>query len=172
MTKQKKGAKLLRIILLALLAMNLLILLLQANSDSGLIPNAPALLQVTGGSMEPKLHNGDAILIVPTPYEKLDMGDVVVFYRGGELITHEIISGNVSGFVTQGAANPLPDGLMGREEYRARVICRIPLLGSIWLMYSSVPLFLCWMILLILLVFGSEIFPAVYDRLKQKKDIS
>lgn len=173
MTEPRKsgvGRKILRIVLCILLGINLTVLLLQGRTGKTLLQKAPALLPVSGGSMEPKFHDGDAILVVPTAFEALEVDDIVVFYRDDQLIVHQIVERNDETLITRGTANYAPDAPVSQEEYRARAICRIPLIGSIWLVYSSLPLFLCWTALLILLIFGADLFPLLYERIRKHKE--
>lgn len=160
-----------RIILALLLVLNVVILIAQVRSGTDFLKNSPAaLLQVSGGSMEPKYHSGDAILVRPGRFESVKTGEVIVFCRDGELITHEVIAAGGGQLVTQGTANCEPDAPVSAEEYRATVICRIPGLGAVWRMYTSLPRLLAWTALLVLLIFGTEWFPAIYDRLQQRKN--
>lgn len=152
------------VFLLLLLVLNLTIVILQSRSGVDYLENAPiAILQVTGGSMEPEFHNGDAILIHPVPFEELQVGDNIVFSRGEQLITHKIIARGETNVTTQGTANLLPDDPVAEQEYRAKVICRIPGLGAIWRMYENPPLLILWLIILVMLLFGTDLFPAIYN---------
>lgn len=158
-------------LLLLLLVVNLTLAILQNRSGVDYFENVPvAVLQVTGGSMEPELHNGDAILIRQIPFQQLQVGDVIVFSRGEQLITHKIIARGETLVTTQGTANPLPDDPVTETEYRAKVICRIPGLGAIWSAYENGPMFLLWVVILVLLLFGTDIFPSVYDLIVKTKE--
>ena len=160
----------LRCVLAAVLVLNLAVLALRSQDGDPALRSVPlALLQVTGGSMEPKYHAGDAILTRPVPFEELRTGDVIVFSRDGELIVHQVIAKGSGSVVTQGTANEQPDEPVSREEYRARVVARIPLLGAVMSVYTSVPSFLLFAALLTLLVFGDRIFPAVFRRLAKEE---
>lgn len=165
-----KGRKAVQIVLSLLLVLNLVILLLQGTTGRALLQKAPALLPVSGGSMEPKYHDGDAILVVPAAFESLETDDIVVFYRENQLIVHQIIARSDETLITKGTANSAPDAPVSKEEYRAKAVCRLPLVGSIWLMYSSLPLFLGWTALLILLIFGVDLFPALYERIRKHEE--
>ena len=160
----------LRCALAAALVLNLAVLVLRSQDGEPALRSAPlALLQVIGGSMEPKYHAGDAILTRPVPFEELRTGDVIVFSRDDELIVHQVIAKGSGSVVTQGTANEQPDDPVSREEYRARVVARIPLLGAVMSVYTSVPRLLIFATLLTLLVFGDRIFPAVFRRLTKEE---
>ena len=174
MRKNGRIGRILRIVVSALLAVilifNLTVLLLQLRTGKDFLRSTPvALLQVSGGSMEPVLHGGDAVLVRQEPFSAVTEGDIIVFCRGEELIVHEVIAVSDDCVVTQGTANAVPDAPVSEAEYRARLICRIPALGVIWKFCSSAPLFLLWTLLLVLLLFGTDIFPALYEQLQKRK---
>lgn len=159
------------VMLTVLLIFNLTALLLQFRTGTDFLRNTPvALLQVSGGSMEPVLHAGDAVLVRQEPFSAVTEGDIIVFCRRDELIVHKVIEVGEGSVVTQGTANAVPDAPVREEEYRARLICRIPALGVIWKFCSSAPLFLLWTLLLVLLLFGTDIFPALYEHLQKRKN--
>lgn len=167
----KRAAKyILRTVLALLLAINLLILLMQNQKGLDAVSRLPfAVIQVTGGSMEPELHNGEVILAVQTPYEKLKVGDTVIFGRNGELIIHKIVAAEGDTFTTRGTANEADDAPITWEEYRARMLCRVPGLDALWTVCDSPLRFSIFAALTLLLIFGNDIFAAVYTALFEKK---
>jgi len=90
-----------------------------------------ALLTVESGSMEPVLSEGDLLLVWETPYEKLEIGDLVTFHGNNELVTHQIARAEGSCFVTRGIANNVEDTSIGPEEYCAKVILTVPQGGAV-----------------------------------------
>lgn len=160
----------LRAVLVLLLVANLGLILLQFRSGPGAMDRIPfALIEVTGGSMEPKLHEGDAILAYQSPYSELEVGDVIVFSRDNGLIVHEIIEVREDCLITQGCANELPDSPVTETDYRAEMLFCIPKLGGIRKIYTSPLRFLTFAVLLGLLIFGTDIFSAVYEALFERK---
>jgi len=168
---QRKGTvhRAVCILLTLLLILNLTVLVLQSRRGADFLSKAPfAFLQVSGGSMEPVLHSGDAILIRQERFSSLTEGDIIVFCRGGELIVHEIITMGDGYVITQGTANDVPDEPVSADDYCAKMVCRIPALGAIWQFYTSVPLFFLWTVLLILLLFGGDIFSGLYEKIQHR----
>ncbi len=160
----------LRVILAAILLMNCAVLLLHMPSDYGMFANIPlSTMYVSGGSMEPVLHDGDAIVIHQTPFEQLKEGDIVVFQRGESLIVHEIIERKGDTLITQGSANAVPDEPVSQEEYRAKMLWRVPGLGAIWRISAKPAAFLLFAALLTVLIFGDDIFALIYKKLFERK---
>ena len=160
----------LRLLLILLMTAELLLLAIQEARGTEFVRDLPvAVIQVSGGSMEPVLHNGDAILIRQVPFTSLTEGNIIVFSRDGELIVHEIVERGESSVITKGTANPVPDEPVGELEYRARMVAKIPGLGSILNIYGSTPRFLLFATLLILLFFGDDIFSQLYDTMQKHR---
>jgi len=172
-TSEKKiGRSVLRILLLLVLVCNILVILLQCFQGTELLARLPlAVLEVSGGSMEPSLHDGDGLMTVRSDFSRIKTGDVITFVQDNELITHEVISVQEGKVITQGTANTLPDGPVTEDSYCAKVLFRIPKMRSLWRIYTDAPRFLVFAVLVILLIFGSDIFPALYSAAarKQKK---
>jgi len=61
-----------------------------------------------GTSMYPTIHPGDYLLIDTTP-EDLKIGEIVVYYRNGELIGHRIIRIYGDTYILKGDNNPVID---------------------------------------------------------------
>ncbi len=130
------------------------------------------LLAVASGSMEPVLFKGDLILvrgvqdaveIHVAPKDANSPGDIIVFRKPtypSDLIVHRAVdNGTDSSYylVTQGDANPGPDGWRVREsdiigKYTGT---KVPLLGHIALFFEplqvKVAFILLWIILLVIL---------------------
>ena len=104
------------------------------------------LVAVVSGSMEPTIPTWSLCVVnVKTPYEKLETGDVIVFYRksDGLRIIHRIIQYSEDGIVTKGDANSIDDSLNGKPNvdatnYYGKSLCHIPKLGKL-AMYSKTP---------------------------------
>jgi hypothetical protein len=52
--------------------------------------------RAAGLSMEPSIHDGDAITVVPVPLEKVRRGDVLLYRRDERLLAHRVL-GRVRG---------------------------------------------------------------------------
>jgi signal peptidase I len=97
------------------------------------------LLAVSGGSMEPALSAGDAVLVRPLadPARQVRVGDVVVLQPSAQAASraHRIVLVSTDGagqtaFLTSGDANAEPDPVwVNPAEIRASVIATLPGLG-------------------------------------------
>ncbi len=86
------------------------------------------LAKTTGPSMEPAFHDGWILLIMPTPWEDLEAGQVVAYKSStGVVIVHRLIHSYGESWLIQGDNNPVPD-----SEY----VTRQNLVGVI---YGSLP---------------------------------
>lgn len=154
------------IILTIILVFNLIVIYSEKDSNTGILTDMPfALLPVAGSSMEPKLKSGDAILVVNTPFYQLKVGDIIVYARGGELITHEIIARTRESLTCKGTNNEYQDSEVGLDEYKAKVVTKIPLMGSLWRIGSSPIRFAIFAVLMILIIFGKDLFNAIFNKL-------
>lgn len=97
----------------------------------GLIDNRwYRVLSVAGGSMEPAIDRGDAIVLVRPPH-RLEVGDVVTLQANDTLVTHRVVAVAPDGaFKTKGDANAAADDWTGVEvKVVGRVFLTIPWLG-------------------------------------------
>lgn len=159
-----------QLILAVLILLNVTIMYLTYSKGEEALEKLPfAILEVSGVSMEPKLSQGDGVLVYEADYENLKVGDVIVFYQDGQLITHEIIKIQDTEITTQGTANQVEDSSITKEEYRAKMIFKIPYLSVILMFYSS-PIYMTLFALgLFFLIFGYKIFNNLYDFIQKKK---
>ncbi len=99
----------------------------------GLIDNRwYRVVSVEGGSMQPSIRPGDAIVLVRPP-ERLSVGDVVTLQANDTLVTHRVVEVATDGsFATQGDANQTADDWTGVDIHVVgRVALTIPRLGSL-----------------------------------------
>lgn len=173
MKKAKRtGVIVLRGILILLLVINVTVILLERIKGSQSLEHMPfGLLAVEGGSMEPTLHHGDGVLVWHTPFEKIREGDLIVFLQDGELVTHRVIERNGEVLTAKGTANDIEDEPVTERNYRAKVLCRIPAMGSLGAVYESPSTFIVFAVLLFLLIFGKDIFAGIYKRFFEKKKL-
>lgn len=125
------------------------------------------IFRISTGSMEPELMTGDVILDKVVDDEtEISVGDVITFEGGsqfdGKLVTHKVIkapytdeNGNIM-LQTHGIANELDDTPISIDQVRAKMICKIPYIDTLYNLFLS-PCGLLIMILLIILVFIDEI---------------
>ena len=166
MNKWKKiGTLTIRILLAIILVFNILVMCGERKREQEALENAPyALLAIEGVSMEPKYHQGDGVFVWQTPFSRLEVGDVIVFVQGGELITHQIIAMEGGVITAKGTANDLADEPVTEENYRAKVLFRIPGMVNLQAVYENPTAFCIFTVLLVLLFFGKDIFGKVYER--------
>ncbi len=122
-----------------------------------------AFLQVTSNSMSPMFSQGDVLLVVETPYEKLEIGDVVTFHRGEEFITHQIVSTYKNEYITKGIDNTKEDDPIGPKEYCARMICVFPSMGGV-LNFMTTPVRMIFLGLFLFVLFYG--YPVIKEGIK------
>ncbi|NUM43310.1 MAG: S26 family signal peptidase [Anaerolineales bacterium] len=59
-------------------------------------------LRINGTSMAPLMQDGESVIVEPTPFERLQRGDVIAFRHSRQTITHRIIALEPSGVLTLG----------------------------------------------------------------------
>jgi signal peptidase len=99
---------------------------------------------VISGSMEPRFHVGDAVLVRPAAPTNIAVGDTITFQPFGtmELKTHRVIAierraGHLY-FQTQGDANGKPDpDFADSDTVLGTVVLRLPGAGTAFLVLSS-----------------------------------
>lgn len=162
---QKIGNRIIQVLLCLILILNIILIYMEKTKGADALQDTPyALLTIEGGSMEPRFHEGDGVFTWQTPFEKLKKGDIIVFLQAGELVTHEIIEIKDGVITAQGTANELADEPVTREQYRAKVLFRVPGMIYIQAVYEN-PVTMVIMIALVgLILFGKDIFDNIYDR--------
>jgi len=73
------------------------------------------------GSMLPTLGSGmNGISVVPESGEQIEVGDIISFRRGGQLIVHRVIEKSLDEegeyFITKGDSSPVADGKIRFDE--------------------------------------------------------
>ena len=130
----KKAAKIiLSVILIGITVINLLTVLFSSIGLRKQLNWVPcAFLSVTSDSMKPKFSKGDMILVWDTPYDELNIGDIVTYFdEQGGFTTHELIRRNGDEIITKGLANNTADNPVNRGLYCAKLIAVFPKLGFI-----------------------------------------
>jgi len=68
---------------------------------------------IASGSMRPTMDVGDMAIVVPVDPSKIQIGDIIQFWNGEEMILHRVIDiggeGTTMVFQTKGDDNPVPD---------------------------------------------------------------
>lgn len=89
---------------------------------------------VLSGSMEPKLHTGSLSFINKNiKYEDIKEKDIVAYKsNSGVLVSHRVIKIEKDGFITQGDANKVDDGLsVTKLNYIGKTVFNIPYVGYV-----------------------------------------
>ena len=92
---------------------------------------------VLSGSMEPTLKVNDLVVIKAA--ETYDVGDVVVFQSGKELIIHRIVQIDETSVLTQGDANNVVDAPIDISMIKGRLVFHIPAVGAIVRIIKTLP---------------------------------
>ncbi|MBQ8000617.1 MAG: signal peptidase I [Ruminococcus sp.] len=126
-----------------------------------------SMLRVSSESMEPELNIGDIILVKEVEPQTLAKGDVIT-YQGlegpvaGKLITHQIVSepyekDGLYYFTTRGIKpGALDDPEIDHTQIHGKVMCKLPLVGTIYDFFSQWYGLACFAAIL-LIAFSSEI---------------
>lgn len=93
------------------------------------ITNIAGIYKVLTGSMEPKLHAGDYILVLKTRnYKK---GDIVTYSKEGYYITHRIVKINNKKVITKGDANNTNDEEIKKNKIIGKCIYKSKMLNFV-----------------------------------------
>lgn len=169
-TKKDSLVFIVEIVLLVLILLNIGIIYIQYKSGAESIEDMPyAILEITGGSMEPALSQGDGVFVYDVAFEQLEVEDIIVFVDDGELVTHQIIEIGEGEVIAQGVANDAADEPVTEDTYKGKVIFTIPHLSSILYFYESPVAFIAFAGIVFLLIFGNNIFSGIYDRLGRRR---
>ncbi len=144
------------------------------------------LLAVASGSMEPVLYKGDLILVEgvenaceihAAPKDANSPGDIIVFHKPtypSDLIVHRAVGNGTDTsyyLITQGDANPGPDGWRVREsdiigKYTG---VKVPLLGHIALFFEPLQVKLAFILLWIVLLIILELVPLSREKVEESQ---
>ena len=96
---------------------------------------------VMSGSMEPVLPVGSVVLVEPTPYNEIQVGDDISFVVGEEkvTVTHRVVEKDegANTLTTKGVANNVSDDPIPASAVIGKVIFDIPLVGRLLYFLSS-----------------------------------
>ncbi len=95
---------------------------------------------VEGTSMEPTLQSGDLVIVIKkVSAEDINVGDVIVYRRGGTLIIHRVLRVEDDTLITKGDNNWLPDPPVRFQSVIGKVlglggnVVKVPLVGYLTL---------------------------------------
>ncbi len=143
-----------------LVLLELLVICLSAFGGPEAVSALPVyIMEVQSDSMAPKLLEGDSILSVNTPFEKITVGDIITFYNNGDFITHEVVEVNPDNtLITKGLMNSYTDGIITEELYVGKVLFKLPLHSMFLKITETTEGKLVFIATVLVLIFG---YPAI-----------
>jgi signal peptidase len=142
----KRLLKVLNVVLTVALVgvvLSTIFLAISARRSSDSIPTVSGnkVLTVLSGSMEPKIHTGDVIIVKPLlASDEVREGDIITFRtqeKADMLITHRVVgvvsvNGKAAAYVTKGDSNDSQDlSTVGRDQLVGRYSWRVPYFGYV-----------------------------------------
>lgn len=128
---------------------------------------------VMTASMQPELPVGSLVVIVPTDYDDINIGDDITFVRDESLtlVTHRVIEKDDSSqrLTTQGIANNAADAPTSYQNVVGKVVWHIPFVGYLVIWLSTLHGKIIAVIIIAALVSISLLFDKYGDD-KSKKD--
>lgn len=127
-----------------------------------------SLLEISSDSMYPAISIGDCVLLDKTPFEAVEVGDIICYESLGTLVTHRVVEVDEGHLVTKGDLNPVRDSAITADSYRGRVVRVIPELGRLFSLQRT-PLGSFTLIALLTVVFfGKDFYLYLLERLDKK----
>ena len=122
---------------------------------------------VSSGSMVPTLNVGDVIVVEPTPFKSVKVGNIIVFKEPGfpnRVIVHRVIKivyvDGERAFITKGDHNLYRDPwIVKKEQYIGKVVFTIPYAGSLSLVLRPPVNYVIIVILIVVIIIG-ELIPS------------
>jgi signal peptidase len=127
------------------------LLVLTVWASTGLLGFYPTI--IASGSMRPKMDVGDIVIVIPVDPSKIQVGDIIQYWKEGEMTLHRVADINQAEgsrlFITKGDDNPIPDSdPIFPNQIKGKLILTIPKLGwisihlktaiaSIWSLFST-----------------------------------
>lgn len=125
-------------------------------------------------SMEPELPVGSLVLVQPTAYEGIHIGDDITFVRDQNLtlVTHRVIEKDdkTQFITTQGIANNSADAPVNYQNVVGKVIFHIPYIGHfvIWISTTKGKI-ICEIIIVAIVAFSILISKSDNEKKSSKK---
>ncbi len=94
-------------------------------TQANLLANTVAISVQPTGSMKPTLDERYWVFAASVPFERVHVGDIILFYRGPDLIVHRVVrmSSGGSALITKGDALSEADSMLVTEaNYVAMVV--------------------------------------------------
>jgi signal peptidase I len=91
-------------------------------SHGELAANGLLRLRVNGDSMAPLLQPGDSVLVAAVAPALIERGDLILFRRTGEVVTHRVVAKSCTGWRTKGDNRRHLDPAVGSQEILGRVV--------------------------------------------------
>ena len=126
---------------------------------------------VLSGSMEPNIHTGSVCFVnSKASYDEVEVGDVIAFKTTtGVMVTHRVIEETAEGFVTQGDANDVPDGIITtRSNFGGETIFSVPQIGYAMVALQK-PANIAIVIVIILAILALSFVDTMEEGVKKKK---
>jgi len=172
--KQKKISPvsiIFKVILVILLIINIIVICMGTALGAASVGKLPySVIPILSDSMSPEIKSGDAVMVKQEDYDNIVPGDIVVYAKDGELIIHQVIGKNDDQFIAKGLDNSSEDLPIPKENYRAKFVFRVPLLGGIWRITGNPVRFVLLALLIGLIIFGDQIFSAIYIKVFDKEN--
>lgn len=128
---------------------------------------------VLTGSMEPEFPVGSLLIINPTDYEDIAIGDDITYVRDENLtlVTHRVIAKDdeTRHITTQGIANNSPDPPAMYENVVGKVVYHIPIIGYFVIWTSTLQGKIICVIIITALVAISLLFSGEDDEKKAEQ---
>ena len=177
--KRKKNEKIFKNVLkviLILLIYNMILLGISAmdNNENINILGFKSYI-ITTNSMEPNIRMGDVVICKKIKTEDLKEGDVIIFNKNGEVITHRIIkietNDEINYYITKGDNNTLEDNEKVEEnQIKGKMVIKIPKMGNfIKALSNNIFLLIILLVILILSFIKILVSEKRDDRRKKRK---
>lgn len=123
---------------------------------------------VLSGSMEPVFSAGDMLIF--RERERYEVGDIVIFRRGADLVTHRIVAEADGGLITRGDANNTEDpDLLDPSLIEGSLVRVLPGAGRV-LGFLRTPLGLLLLVLAALVCVNPPHLPGPFRRKRGKRE--
>lgn len=131
---------------------------------------------ITTNSMKPAISDGDVIIVKQIKENNLEEGDIISFFKDGQVITHRIVElkeiDNERQYITKGDNNNLEDtNTVKFEQVEGKLVIKIPFLGNILMFLKNEILVLIIILIILLLYFYKISLNERKEERRRKKEI-
>jgi signal peptidase I len=114
---------------LATISFSLILLAIMSLAILNSFSNSPIhYIVVKSGSMSPSINTGDLAFVYKVSTNQINIGDIVLYARAGNLVIHRIMNNNPNCLITKGDANIDPD-IGCSKPVIGKYLFKIPWLG-------------------------------------------